>query len=38
VIAASGVTFDTAGNANFDNIQTDVAPDAGHGTFSYTVN
>jgi hypothetical protein len=37
VIVASGVTFDAAGNANFDNIVTDAAPDPGHGVLSYQV-
>lgn len=37
VIVASGVTVDASGNANFDNILTDVAPDPGHGTFAYNV-
>jgi hypothetical protein len=37
VIAVSGVTFDAAGNANFDNIHRDVAPDPGHGFWSYDV-
>ena len=37
VIAVSGVTFDAAGNANFDNIHRDVAPDPGHGFWSYQV-
>jgi hypothetical protein len=37
VIAVSGVTFDAAGNANFDNIHRDAAPDAGHGFWSYQV-
>jgi hypothetical protein len=37
VIAVSGVTFDAAGNANFDNIHRDAAPDPGHGFWSYQV-
>src|SRR5262249_51829262 len=37
VIAVSGVTFDAAGNANFDTIHRDLAPDPGHGFWSYQV-
>jgi hypothetical protein len=37
IIAVSGVTFDAAGNANFDNIHRDAAPDPGHGFWSYQV-
>jgi hypothetical protein len=37
VIAVSGLTFDATGNANFDNIHRDAAPDAGHGFWSYQV-
>ena len=37
VLAASGLVVDAAGNANFDNIQTDSAPDPGHGFFAYNV-
>jgi hypothetical protein len=36
-IAVSGVTFDAAGNPNFDNIHRDLAPDPGHGFWSYQV-
>lgn len=37
IIAVSGVTFDAAGNANFDNIHRDSAPDPGHGFWPYQV-
>jgi Trypsin-like peptidase domain len=37
VIAVSGVTFDAAGKANFDNIHRDAAPDAGHGFYTYAL-
>lgn len=37
VLAASGLVVDAAGNANFDNVQTDSAPDPGHGFFAYNV-
>jgi hypothetical protein len=37
VIAVSGVTFDAAGNANFDSIHRDLAPDPGHGFWAYKV-
>jgi hypothetical protein len=36
-IAVSGITFDAAGNPNFDNIHRDLAPDPGHGFWSYQV-
>jgi hypothetical protein len=36
-IAVSGVTVDAAGNPNFDNIHRDLAPDPGHGFWSYQV-
>ena len=36
-IAVSGVTFDAAGNPNFDNIHRDLAPDPGHGFWAYQV-
>jgi hypothetical protein len=31
------VTFDAARNPNFDNIHRDLAPDAGHGFWSYSL-
>jgi hypothetical protein len=37
VIAVSGVTFDAAGNPNFDAIHRDLAPDQGHGFWAYQV-
>jgi hypothetical protein len=37
VVAVSGVTFDAAGNPVFDNEHRDLAPDSGHGFFSYQV-
>jgi hypothetical protein len=37
VVAVAGVTFDAAGNPNFDNEHRDLAPDSGHGFFSYHV-
>lgn len=37
VIAVSGLTFDAAGNPVFDNEHRDLAPDPGHGFFSYQV-
>ena len=37
VIAVSGVTLDASGNPVFDNIHRDLAPDPGHGFFSYQV-
>jgi hypothetical protein len=36
-IAVSGVTVDASGNPNFDNIHRDLAPDPGHGFWSYQV-
>jgi hypothetical protein len=35
--AVSGVTVDAAGDPNFDNLHVDLAPDPGHGFFSYQV-
>ena len=37
VVAVSGLTFDASGNPVFDNEHRDLAPDAGHGFFSYQV-
>jgi hypothetical protein len=37
VAAVSGVTFDAAGNPNFDTTHQDNAPDLGHGFWSYQV-
>lgn len=37
VVAVSGLTFDASGNPVFDNEHRDLAPDAGHGFFSYRV-
>jgi hypothetical protein len=37
VLAFSGVTIDAAGNADFTNAHTDVAPDAGRGLYQYQV-
>jgi hypothetical protein len=37
VEAVSGVTVDAAGNPNFDNAHADLAPDVGHGFYSYQV-
>jgi hypothetical protein len=36
-IAASGYATDAAGNADFTNVHRDLAPDQGHGFFSYQV-
>ena len=35
--ASSGFTSDASGNPEFANLHTDLAPDAGHGTYSYQV-
>jgi hypothetical protein len=37
VIAISGITLDANGNPDFTNSHEDLAPDAGHGFFSYQV-
>lgn len=36
-VAFSGITTDAMGNADFTNAQTDVAPDPGHGVYTYKV-
>jgi hypothetical protein len=36
-LVVSGVTLDAAGNADFSNAHADLAPDAGHGFFTYQV-
>jgi hypothetical protein len=35
--AISGVTLDASGNLDFTNAHADIAPDAGHGLWNYTV-
>jgi hypothetical protein len=37
VIALSGITTDASGNADFTNAHADLAPDAGHGFYNYSV-
>jgi hypothetical protein len=37
VIAVSGITVDASGNLDFTNIHRDIAPDPGHGFYSYQV-
>lgn len=37
VIVVSGIATDAQGNPDFTNVHTDLAPDAGHGFFSYQV-
>ena len=37
VEASSGITTDAQGNPNYDTAQTDLAPDAGHGFYTYDV-
>ena len=37
VEAISGITLDASGNPDLTNAHVDVAPDAGHGLYSYTV-
>jgi hypothetical protein len=36
-LAASGIVLDASGNPDFTNAKTDVAPDPGHGFFTYQV-
>lgn len=35
--AASGIVFDATGNPDFTNAKSDLAPDPGHGLFTYQV-
>lgn len=37
IIAVSGITVDAQGNADFTNAHSDLAPDSGHGFFSYKI-
>jgi hypothetical protein len=37
ITALSGITVDASGNPDFTNSHVDLAPDAGHGFFSYAV-
>jgi hypothetical protein len=37
VEAVSGITTDSSGNPDFTNAQSDVAPDVGHGSYTYQV-
>ena len=37
VIADSGITVDANGDPDFTNAQTDIAPDLGHGFYTYNV-
>jgi hypothetical protein len=37
VFAVSGITLDPTGDPNFDNIRLDLAPDSGHGFYTYEV-
>ena len=36
-IAVSGIVLDSSGNPDFSNAQADLAPDPGHGTYTYDV-